>query len=62
VGWRFPIKHIGLLMRRKFNLNGLPQDSHVGLIMSALVGVFVTLLGVLQGIFSIQVSEKLTRF
>jgi hypothetical protein len=49
-------------MRRKFNLNGLPQDSHVGLIMSALVGVFVTLLGVLQGIFSIQVSEKLTRF
>jgi hypothetical protein len=42
-------------------LNGPPQESHVGLIVLALVGVFVTLLGVLQSIYSVQVSEKLTR-
>ena len=42
-------------------LNGPPQESHVGLIVLALVGVFVTLLGVLQSIYCVQVSEKLTR-
>ena len=42
-------------------VNGPPTESHVGLIVFVLVGVFVTLLAVLQGIFSVQVSEKLTR-
>ena len=42
-------------------VNGPPQESHVGLIVLAIVGVFVTLLGVLQSVYSVQVSEKLTR-
>jgi|SRR5208283_2210294 len=42
-------------------VNGPPPESHVGLIVLVLVGVFVTLLGALQDIFSVQISEKLTR-
>jgi hypothetical protein len=36
-------------------------ESHIFEIGLALVGLVVTLLGVLQGISSVQVSEKLTR-
>jgi hypothetical protein len=43
-------------------VNGPRPESHLGLIVLVLVGVFVTLLGVLQSVFSVQVSEKLTRF
>jgi hypothetical protein len=43
-------------------VNGPPPESHLGLIVLVLVGVFVTLLGVLQSIFFVQGSEKLTRF
>lgn len=42
-------------------VNGPPQESHVGLIVLAIIGVFVTLLGVLQSIYSVQVSETFTR-
>jgi hypothetical protein len=42
-------------------LNGPPQESHVGLIVLTLVGVFVTVLGVLQSLYSVQGSEKITR-
>jgi hypothetical protein len=42
-------------------VNGPPQESHLGLIVLVIVGVFVTLLGVLQSVYSLQVSEKLTR-
>jgi hypothetical protein len=43
-------------------VNGPPRESYLGLIGLVLVGGFVTLLGVLQSVFSVQVSEKLTRF
>jgi hypothetical protein len=42
-------------------INGAPPESHLVLILSVLVGVLVTLLGVLQGVFSVQVSWLLTR-
>jgi hypothetical protein len=43
-------------------VNGPPPESYSGRIVFVLVGVFVTLLGVLQGVYSVQVSERLTRF
>jgi hypothetical protein len=43
-------------------VNGSPPESHVDVIVLALVGTFVTVVGVLQSNFSVQVSEKLTRF
>jgi hypothetical protein len=43
-------------------VNGPLPESHVGLILLTLVGVFVTLLGVLQSVYSVQISDKVTRF
>ncbi|MGA2814586.1 MAG: hypothetical protein ABSG16_24615 [Candidatus Acidiferrum sp.] len=43
-------------------VNAPPPESHLGVILLVLVGVFVTLLGGLQSVFSIQLSEKMTRF
>ena len=54
-GLLFPASDIGYI-------NGPPPESHPGLIVFVLVGVFITLLGVLQTIFFVQGSEKLTRF
>src|SRR6266850_2485948 len=42
--------------------SGPPPESHPGLIVFVLIGVFITLLGILQTIFFVQGSEKLTRF
>ena len=54
-GLLFPASDIGYI-------SGPPPESHPGLIVFVLIGVFITLLGILQTIFFVQGSEKLTRF